>query len=96
MKERTTYDRMIVHQRDDHRRGARREKLSSVALQHRLAFAFSDDDGLNLDATDLALVPRRAPLRLDGREPEPSEQRDWTAGRLSPANNKASRGQWLY
>ena len=81
MKERTTYDRMIVHQRacDDHRRGARREKLSSVALPHRLAFAFSNDDGLNLDATDLALVC-------------PGERLcDWTAGSLSPANNATGR-----
>ena len=56
MKERATYDRMIAHQRDEHRRGARHEKLSSVARLHRLAFAFRDDDGLNLNAEHLALV----------------------------------------
>jgi hypothetical protein len=49
-------------------------KLSSVARPHRLAFAFRDDDGLNLDAEHLALVcPGERPLRLVGRGP--SEQR---------------------
>ena len=65
---------MIAHQLDEHRRGARHEKLSSVARPHRLAFAFRDDDGLNLDAEHLALVcPGERPLRLVGRGP--SEQR---------------------
>jgi hypothetical protein len=67
---------MIAHKLDDHRRGARYEKLSSVARLHRLAFAFRDDDGLNLDAEHLALVC-------------PGERLcDWSAG--GPANNKAS------
>jgi hypothetical protein len=56
LKERATYDRMIAHQRDEHRRGARCWNPSSVARPHRLAFAFRDDDGLNLDAKHLALV----------------------------------------
>ena len=56
MKERATYDRMIAHQRDEHRRGARCWNPSSVARPHRLAFAFRDDDGLNLNGEHLALV----------------------------------------
>ena len=74
LKERATYDRMIAHQRDEHRRGARCWNPSSLARPHRLAFAFRDDDGLNLDAEHLALVcPGERPLRLVGRGP--SEQR---------------------
>jgi len=76
LKERATYDRMIAHQRDEHRRGALCWNPSSVARPHRLAFAFRDDDGLNLDAEHLALVcPGKRPLRLVGRARGPSEQR---------------------
>ena len=92
MKERATYDRMIAHQRDEHRRGARCWNPSSLARPHHLAFAFRDDDGLNLDAEHLALVcPGERPLRLVGRGL--SEQR---AGAQRTTRRPGARGRIDY
>jgi hypothetical protein len=84
LKERATYDRMIAHQRDEHRRGARCWNPSSVARPHRLAFAFRDDDGLNLDAEHLALVC-------------PGERLcDWSAGGPATTRRPGARGRIDY
>ena len=78
-KDRTSYVRMIAAQRSEKNRSSRRENPTSVACPHRLAFAFSDDDGLDLDAKHLALVcPAERPA-------------DWIAGDIPRGDASRAR-----
>ena len=55
-KDRATYEKMIDKQHDPRHRGTRRENPTNVACPHRLSFAYSDDETLDMDALHLALV----------------------------------------
>ncbi len=55
-KKRTAYDKMIRNQPSKNPAGRRREDPTSVAFPHRLVFAYSPDDGPELDAQHLRMV----------------------------------------